>query len=503
MSESTPEEEQTGFQELAEADEFEAGMANADEGVDTPMTQARQPEGHSHRQRSLARRIFVALASVSAVVAVVVLAISTIIYQNSAIEDAGEMLETQCLVIGSSLRNNDTDLMRLANMQVDDVRITYISSDGTVLYDSENNVDEMPNHADRPEVAEALQTGAGSSERESDTVGCIEIYRALRLDNGNVLRLAVTRESAAAALGHDLFFAAAVVLVVILVCWAISRLVVDFIVSPILAIDPANPVSDSSYVEVEPLVERIDEQMGELRGNDLMRREFTSNVTHELKTPLSSISGAAELIRDGIARPEDVSEFAGRIYDEAQHMTSLVNDILTLSKLDESERSQDKSLLGTPEPVDLRHVLLDVQHRLSPSANAAGVSLEAGGEPVIIFGLPRLLDELAYNLCDNGIRYNREGGTVRASVAVVEGRPTLSVADTGLGIPAESQAKVFERFYRVEGSRSRERGGTGLGLAIVKHAAACHGAELSLQSEPGQGTTITVAFPADSLATLG
>ena len=460
-------------------------------------------KGHGRRQRSLARRIFAAMASVSAIAAVAVLALSTIVYQNSAIDDAGGMLETECLVMSSSLRGDDSDLMRLLNMNVGDTRITYISSDGTVLYDNQNSVEDMPNHADRPEVADALNTGAGASERESATAGCIEIYRAIRMDSGNVLRLAITRESTASALGHDVFLAITVVMVVILVCWAISRLVVDFIVSPILAIDPADPSADSSYVEVEPLVERIDEQMGELRGNDLMRREFTSNVTHELKTPLSSISGAAELIRDGIAKPEDVGEFAGRIYDEAQHMTSLVNDILTLSKLDESERSQDVSLLGTPEPVDLRHVLLDVEHRLAPSAAEADVTLAvAAGESVIVRGLPLLLDELAYNLCDNAIRYNRPGGTVDASVAVVDGRPVLTVADTGLGIAAEAQGKVFERFYRADPSRSRERGGTGLGLAIVKHAAACHGAEVGLQSEPGQGTTITITFPAESLVSL-
>ncbi len=494
--------EEAAWDELPDEGESDAEDAGDAEAVAPGAKRARLPRGRNRGQRSLARRIFVALACVSAVAAVAVLALSTVIYQNSALDETSHMLETQCGILSSTLRGDDTDLMRLANIDMDDVRITLISSDGTVLYDNENAVESMPNHASRPEVAEALASGAGSAERESDTAGCVEIYRAIRTKSGSVLRLAVTRESAAGALSHDVFLAAAVVLVVILVCWAVSRLVVDFIVSPILAIDPANPSPSSSYAEVEPLVERIDEQIDELRGNDLMRREFTSNVTHELKTPLSTISGAAELIRDGIVKPEDVGEFAGRIYDEAQHMTSLVNDILTLSKLDESERSRDVSLLGTPEPVDLRHVLADVQRRLTPSANNAEVTIGVEGESVIVLGLPRLLDELAYNLCDNAIRYNRPGGTVSASVAVVEGRPTLVVADTGLGIPAEAQAKVFERFYRVEGSRSRERGGTGLGLAIVKHAAACHGAELSLTSEPGQGTTITVTFPASSLVSL-
>ena len=246
-------------------------------------------------------------------------------------------------------------------------------------------------------------------------------------------------------------------------------------------------------------IERIDEQMGELRGADLMRREFTSNVTHELKTPLSTISGAAELIRDGIAKPEDVPEFAGRIVDEAHHMTDLVNDILTLSKLDESERAGDTSLLGKAEPVDIAHALREVGNRLAPVAEAADVRLTCSGDPVIVRGIPSLLDELAYNLCDNAIRYNRAGGTVDARIDVVDGCPRLVVADTGLGIPEAAQAKVFERFYRVDASRSRERGGTGLGLAIVKHAAAYHGAKLALESKEGVGTTVTVTFPESSL----
>ena len=449
------------------------------------------------RQRSLARRIFAALAVVSAVAAVAVLVLATFIYQQSSVDEAGDTLEVECRAIASSMDGSDTDIMRFAGLDLGDVRLTYIGSDGTVLYDNENSVDEMGNHADRPEVADAMNTGTGASERESDTVGCIEVYRAVRLENGNVLRLAVTRESAMGALSHDIFLVAAVVMVVVLVCWAVSRLVVDFIVVPILDIDPANPDPASSYVELEPLVERIDEQMEELRGSELMRRQFTSNVTHELKTPLSTISGAAELIRDGIAKKEDVPEFAGRIFDEAQHMTSLVNDILTLSKLDESERSQDANLFSAAEPVDLHHVALEVVHRLSPTAHKAGISLACEGDALLMKGQPHLLDELVYNLCDNAIRYNKDGGSVRVSVAVEAGRPTLTVADTGLGIPYEAQAKVFERFFRVEGSRSRERGGTGLGLAIVKHAAAYHGAEVSLASEPNVGTTITVRFPAE------
>lgn len=470
-------------------------QTGAERGIDQDPTRGQEKRQKAPSRPSLARRFFIALSAIAAVAAIAVLVCSSLIYQSVTVDDAGRMLESECRVVRASLRGDDTDVMRLTAFDSGDVRVTLVGSDGTVLYDNQNSVASMPNHADRPEIAEALSDGTGSAERDSETSGYVSIYRAIRLANGNVLRLAVDRDGAAAAVRHDLLLVCAVVLVIIAVCWAASRLVADRLVSPILAIDPAEPDAAVTYVEIEPLVERISEQVEELRGADLMRREFTSNVTHELKTPLSSISGASELIRDGIARPEDVPEFAGRIYDEAHHMTELVNDILTLSKLDESERSGDASLLGAPEPVNLLHVAREVATRLAPVAEKTGVSITAAGEACVVQGYPRLLDELVYNLCDNAIRYNHEGGWVDVSVSLEDECPLLVVADSGSGIPAEQQAKVFERFYRGEQSRSRETGGTGLGLAIVKHAATLHGAALTLDSEPGRGTTVCVRFP--------
>lgn len=470
-------------------------QTGAEKGIDQDPTRGQEKRRKVPSRPSLARRFFIALSAIAAVAAIAVLVCSSLIYQSVTVDDAGRMLESECRVVRASLRGDDTDVMRLTAFDSGDVRVTLVGTDGTVLYDNQNGVASMPNHADRPEIAEALADGTGSAERDSETSGYVSIYRAIRLANGNVLRLAVDRDGAAAAVRHDLLLVCAVVLVIIAVCWAASRLVADRLVSPILAIDPAEPDAAVTYVEIEPLVERISEQVEELRGADLMRREFTSNVTHELKTPLSSISGASELIRDGIARPEDVPEFAGRIYDEAHHMTELVNDILTLSKLDESERSGDASLLGAPEPVNLLHVAREVATRLAPVAEKTGVSITAAGEACVVQGYPRLLDELVYNLCDNAIRYNHEGGWVDVSVSLEDECPLLVVADSGSGIPAEQQAKVFERFYRGEQSRSRETGGTGLGLAIVKHAATLHGAAFTLDSEPGHGTTVCVRFP--------
>lgn len=454
------------------------------------------------RQPSLVRRIFLSLAIVSTVASLAVMAIATSIYQSSVIADTGRMLDSQVSLIRSMLDGNEHDAEKLQSMELGELRVTLVAPDGSVAFDNKGDAGEMGNHDDRPEVEEALASGSGAAERDSKTVGRVSIYRALRLDDGSVVRVSVDRDGALAAISHDLLAVVLMVAAVVLACWLAARYVADKIAQPVLEIDPANPNPDASYREIRPLVQRISDQIEQLKGADLMRREFTSNVTHELKTPLSSISAASELIRDGIAKPSDVPEFAGRIYDEAHHMTELVNDILILSKLDESERSRDRDLVGKPEPVDLNQRLLEVCARLAPLADSADVTLECSGDPVIVRGNPRLLDELAYNLCDNAIRYNRKGGSVRGWVGMEGGSPVLRVSDTGVGIPPELQRKVFERFFRVDSSRARQTGGTGLGLAIVKHAAAYHGAKIRLESQVGVGTTISVVFPKGALVNL-
>jgi two-component system phosphate regulon sensor histidine kinase PhoR len=236
-------------------------------------------------------------------------------------------------------------------------------------------------------------------------------------------------------------------------------------------------------------------QMEELRQAELARSEFSANVTHELKTPIASILGASELLRDGFVLEEDIPDFAGRIHDEGERLSALVNDVLALSRLDESERVGSRELIGVGQKMDLLEIANDVVRRMAGRADLADVSLELVGESVIVKGLPHLLDELVANLVSNAIRYNRPGGSVCVEVGMQARMPYLEVRDTGIGIPKEAQAKVFERFYRVETSRSRASGGTGLGLAIVKHVAMLHEAQIELESELGEGTTVRVRFP--------
>lgn len=452
---------------------------------------------------SLSHRMFVALVVACALVAVAVTAAASLIYQSAFLSDEHEQLASECRTIASLLDLAEDDATVLGELDMGDIRVTLVTPDGTVTYDSGADAVELPNHADRPEVAAALAEGTGSSERSSDTVGYMSLYEAVRLESGEVVRLSVDRAGVVAFLFQDLAMLCGLAVLLVGASWVVSRRLSRRFVRPILEIDPASGDGVAPYEELDPLVSRLNEQHKELvqRMNAIqdaadMRRDFTANVTHELKTPIASIQGAAELIRDGIARPEDVQGFAGRIYKDAHRLSVLVSDILTLSRLDESERSGDREVFGAAERVDLFSVSSDAVERLRGRAQRKyEVTISLSGVSTPIMGNARLLDELVSNLVENAIRYNHPGGRVFVWVLPQGGRPCLRVSDTGIGIPPEAQDKVFERFYRVDKGRSRDMGGTGLGLAIVKHAATYHGADIRLESKVDEGTTITVTFP--------
>ena len=458
-----------------------------------------------HETRSLSSIIFIALTMFAVGVAVVATLAAAFVFHATLVDDAKHELTDQCATIAASLNSDDTtdtdqDIVRMLTPQK--MRATLVAPDGTVVYDTKFEASSLPNHADRQEIQEALSSGTGETERPSDTAGNVSLYYAQRLDSGDVLRLSEDRESVTAIFTHDIGLLVSIVALVVLGAWAASRMLSKRLVKPILDIDTTAAKAEAPYRELEPLVDRLNDQQAELiaqmdklRDADAYRLEFTANVTHELKTPIASIQGAAELIRDGIARPEDIPEFAGRIYSSARRFSSLVSDILTLSKMDESERAGDSQLLGPKTECDLYQIAGDITDRLQDKAKRAGVRLTLEGQKCMVVGNAGLLDEMVSNLCDNAIRYNRVNGKVYVWVYQIAGRPTVSVSDTGIGIPEEAQPKVFERFYRVDKSRSRSNGGTGLGLAIVKHAAAFHNAKIDLKSKLGEGTTITVTFP--------
>ncbi|MDM8302437.1 sensor histidine kinase [Collinsella tanakaei] len=461
-------------------------------------------------RRSLSHRVFATVFAVAMVVVAVFSLAGTAYVQGRLVSLAHEELDSQADVVRAALDSMPDDKFILRNLELGNTRITLIDTDGTVLYDTEAEADTMPNHASRPEVASAFANGRGDAERASTTLGEVMLYEAVLLENGTVVRLAQEQAGYLSILVGMLPPLAVLVALCAIVSLVAARRESRAIIEPLLEVDLDHPVRnvENAYTEMVPMLERIETQRQELKrqvrvlaDNDRMRREFTANITHELKTPLTAISGYAELISSGMVSDEaDQRDFAHRIFNEAGRLTALVNDILTLSNLDEAERdeagSASDSVLGTREPVDLPRTLDTVYHRLETVADVNGITLSVKPQPAIVLGVPRLLDELVYNLASNAIRYNKPDGSVTMRCGMEDGAPFISVEDTGIGIAPEEQEKVFERFYRVDKSRSKERGGTGLGLAIVKHAAVFHDATISVDSTLGEGTTITVRFPA-------
>lgn len=478
-------------------------------------------------------------------------------------------------------------------------RITLISPDGTVLYDSVARADAMENHLSREEVVHALREGTGKSSHYSSTVLKKNLYYALRLEDGNILRLSREQSSLGAMLLNMAWPIAATVAGLLLLAAGLSVRLARQITQPINAISPDDP--QDVYPELQPLTQRLRQQretirnqmdelsrrmrefsamtenmsegflLIDLRGHVLtenhsasmllptdadniakcsqrelcqaaqqaltgqrcerllqqgertlsviaspvlesgqvtgavvltldvtereqrekLRREFSANVSHELKTPLTSISGFAELMSQGLVPTDKVREFSLDIQKECTRLTNLVEDIIDLSRLEEGGGDM------TWEDIDLYTLCDDVLQSLEPVAKRQAVTLRLAGESLQVRGVYQVLREMIYNLCDNAIKYNRSGGSVTVTVARSAGRASVTVADTGIGIPYEDQSRVFERFYRVDKSHSRAIGGTGLGLSIVKHAAALHGAEIKLQSQPEDGTVITVLFPGE------
>ena len=513
-------------------------------------------------------------------------------------------------------------------------RITWVSPDGAVLYDSFADSESLENHKDRPEIAAALKNGRGESVRTSRTLAEQTYYYAARLDDGSVIRVASTTKSALATVVHTIPVMIAMGILIVVGVLILAEFQTKRIVAPINEMDPDDPKAGEVYDELAPLVRRLEKQNetirhqmetlrekqeefttitenmregfivvdsrgdvmsynksalkllgipveqadgygqagnaraglqtgtaethdnaadtghqanfniislnrsenfrqvvdGALKGThceqmldvgnrhyqiianpvaesngrsgavvvildvteqqsrEELRREFTANVSHELKTPLTSISGYAEIMMNGLVQPTDMGRFSGKIYQEAQRLITLVGDIIRLSQLDEEKVQMEK------RPVDLHMLASDVVKRLQDVARKNQITLMLTGKPTVVNGNPQILDEMIYNLCDNAIKYNKPFGEVEVNVATVKDHPVLTVEDDGIGIPVDDQERIFERFYRVDKSHSRQIGGTGLGLSIVKHGAIYHKARVELKSALGEGTTVRIVF---------
>lgn len=371
------------------------------------------------------------------------------------------------------------------------LRVTLIRQDGTVMFDSDVQEAGMENHGDRPEILAAVKEGEGYDIRTSATVGMNTFYYALLTQDGHILRVAKEANSVwsifASAFPTLIFFGA----LLLLVSMVAAHFLTQSLVRPIenLADTIEEPAAVGIYEELIPFITMIQSQHADILKNSMMRQEFTANVSHELKTPLTSISGYAELIETGMASEEDVMRFAKGIHKSANRLLTLINDIIRLSELDANQSEE------TAEDLNLYQLAQTCVDMLQLNAEKHNVTLTLKGKKeIMVLANRQMIEEVLYNLTDNAIRYNKENGSVVVSVGEQEGKGVLTVEDSGIGIPEEHQERIFERFYRVDKSRSKSTGGTGLGLAIVKHIIKKQGAQLTLESKEGVGTKITVMF---------
>ena len=377
-----------------------------------------------------------------------------------------------------------------------DTRITLTDSDGNVLYDSEADASKLPNHSDRPEFVQAMENGTGEVVRYSETLSKQTFYYAVKLSDGRILRVAKTTDSVFHTLMTSFTLLGLLMILIILAEFVLAQWQTKKLIEPINNLDLERPLDNVCYEELRPLLVRVDQQnkqiasqLEELKKTEAVRREFSANVSHELKTPLMSISGYAELMMNGMVRPENIADFSGRIYKEANRLGNLVADIIQLSRLDEQ---QDGSV--SMESVELDELAEDVYHNLQEHAGKKKISLEYHGEPATVQGVRHVLYEMLYNIADNAVRYTNPGGHIRIYVGKKGGKPFYLVEADGIGIPKSEQKRIFERFYRVDKSHSRQTGGTGLGLSIVKHGATLHHAKINVDSDLGKGTKMELLF---------
>ena len=550
----------------------------------------------------MTKRIFTSIILASVIVLLASGGLTMGVLYNHFGNQLEEELRTEAEFL--SIAVEDEGMSAFDSLPADSERITYIDTDGTVLYDNRSKTDDMENHLDREEIQEAMENGSGMAVRESDTLSQRTLYYAIRLNDGTVLRVSSTQYSLTGLLGGMIQPLLIILIVMLILAGFLASRLAKNIVNPLNQLDLDHPEENQTYEEVAPLLTKINRQQKSLQAEitqakrqqeefsiitdnmeegflvidshtevlsynssalrllgareqdarqsvlalnrsesfqrtvekvlggqhvisnqefqgitcqvaanpvfqegkvtgavilildvtekmkgEQMRREFTANVSHELKTPLTSISGFAEIINDGFVKPEDTKKFAGRIFKEAQRLITLVNDVIKISQLDEGKLPYEK------EEVDLYEAVRETFLRIEDHAKAEGVHLYLYGPHIKSNTVKTILDEIIYNLCDNGIKYNKKGGSLTVTISQEGEKPVVTVEDTGIGISEEDQKRIFERFYRVDKSHSKAIGGTGLGLSIVKHGTMFLGADMKVESTLGEGSKFTLILP--------
>ena len=375
--------------------------------------------------------------------------------------------------------------------KIDNLRITLIDADGKVLFDSSVDGQSLANHLDRPEIVEAISSEVGMGIRKSGTLSENVFYYAKKLDNGQILRVGKEAHSVVAVFLSALPMVLTTAMFLVIICMMVSHYITSAIVKPIdeMAGDMEHIDEGKSYPELIPFTRRIRLQHEEILSAANIRQEFTANVSHELKTPLAAISGYAELMEVGLVDEKEIKRFSGEIRKSAARLLTLINDIIKLSQLDAGNA---KDILDV---VNLAQITKESVEMLSFGAAKNGIDVMYEGDDRAEVHIGKeLAQELTYNLIENAIRYNKPNGSVTVKVQKKGTQIIFSVEDTGIGIPPEHQERIFERFYRVDKSRSKELGGTGLGLAIVKHICNLTDADVNLMSKPGVGTKIWIVW---------
>ena len=453
----------------------------------------------SSRRKSLAGRIFWVLFLFSLAVAVAATVAATALSFSVYERDAEQILLAQASSYAELIedkRSEDAMAASLAELPFVETRCTLIAADGTVVFDNYADPASMDNHAQREEVSAAKESGKVAVMRRSETMGSDTLYAAALVRDGIVVRLAETRTSLASFLGGLSWQLAATLVIIFLMSLLVAHGLTVLITRPLRKLDLSRPLDNDAYQELQPLLQRVDAQRSELEEQNreleqavALRREFTGNVSHEMKSPLQVIGGYAELMESGMVAPEDVPRFAGLIRSESQAMRELIDDVLSLSRLD--ERAE-----GSRVPIDLEGLCRRSAQRLEAAASERGVSVRLLlRRDIEVLGDPAMIEQMVYNLVSNAIKYNREGGLVLLQLESDAGSALISVEDEGPGIPEELRERVFERFFRVDASRSRDTGGTGLGLAIVKHVAESQGGSVTVGKSHLGGAAFTVRLP--------
>lgn len=448
------------------------------------------------RIKKMSKRIFLNMFIVSSVVIALTTILTVVIVYKSFSNQNIAALKGELTATSSGVELNGVAFLKSLSGKH---RITLVDSSGKVLFDNRNDINSLGNHNDREEIREARENGTGYSERYSDTLSRKTINVTKLLNNGDVLRLSEDMYTVWSTLMDTIFPMICVMVFAILIAAYMAGRVSKAVTTPINQIDLNEPDREKVYDEIEPLIDKIikqnnqiDKQIEQLNmeheKQDNLRRDFTANVSHELKTPLTSISGFAEIIQNGMVKEEDITRFAGKIHSEAQRLIILVGDIIKLSQLD------GKDIAVKMEPIDLYETSQAVMGHLEAAAEKRNIKMFLSGKHLVITGAEQIIEEMIFNLIDNAIKYNKTGGKIYVNILKNDDGINLSVEDTGIGIKDEDIGRIFERFYRADKSHSKEIGGTGLGLSIVKHGANFHNAKVFVKSKYKEGTKITILF---------